>query len=103
MGLFTKKGDKIYSLKEALKLLKMPQYKDYTTVPVEDGFKLVCEVESAKNNDDIEVDGFKQRRGNFVNQISGQGTYCSISTVPNYNNYQSAKRYRSNIYKSLER
>ena len=101
MGLFSKKENKVYSLEQALKLLKMPQYSKYTTVPVGDGFKLVHEKEVVSYSESIETTGFKQRRGNFVNELSGQGIYSNINTEVNYNNYQSARRYQN--YRSLER
>ena len=104
MGLFSKKEDKVYSLKEALKLLKMSKYAKYTTVPMGNGYKIVPETEVIVHNSDaIETNRFKQRRGNFVSQVSGQGTYGSISTAPNYNNYQSARNYQNQNYRNLGR
>lgn len=103
MGLFSKKEDRVYSLEEALKLLKMPQYAKYTTVPMGHGFKIVPEKEVVIHSDAIETNGFKQRRGIFVSQVSEQGKYGSISIVPNYNNYQSARRYQNQSYRNLER
>ena len=103
MGFFNRKDNKVYSLEQALKLLKTPQYAQYTTVPVGDGFKLVPEKEVDIYNDEIETNGFKQRRGNFVSQVSGEGRYSNISTVPNYNNYQSARSYQKQSYRSLGR
>ena len=44
MGFFNKK-DKVYPLKEAMKLLGTKKYEGYTTVPVGDGFKLVTQAE----------------------------------------------------------
>ena len=101
MGFFSRKENKVYSLEQALKLLKTPQYAKYTTVPVGDGFKLVPEKEVCTYSDEMPINGFKQRRGNFVSQVSEQGKYGSISTEQNYNNYQSARRYQN--YRSLER
>lgn len=103
MGFFSRKENKVYSLEQALKLLKMPQYAKYTTVPVGDGFKLVPEKEVDIYNDEIETNGFKQRRENLVSQLSGEGRYSNISTVPNYNNYQSARSYQKQSYRSLGR
>lgn len=99
MGLFGKKENKVYSLEQALKLLKMPQYEKYTTVPVGNGFKIVPEEKIAVHSEN----GFKQRRGHFVSQVSGQGRYGSINTVPNYNNYQSARMYQNPSYRNLGR
>ena len=103
MGIFSKKTDRVYPLKKALELLQTTQYQNYTTVPVGDGFKLVPEKEVISHSDSIGTSGFKQRRGNFVNELSRQGRYGNISTVPNYNNYQSARSYQKQSYRSLER
>lgn len=102
MGLFSKKEDRVYSLEEALKLLKMPKYAKYTTVPIRNGFKIVPEKEVIVYSDAIETNEFKQRRGIFVSQVSEQGKYSSFSTVPKYNNYQSARRYQKQSYRNLE-
>lgn len=96
MGLFNRKEKKIYSLEEALKLLKMPKYENYTTVPMGDGYKIVPEQEVVTNIDEEKANVFQKRRGNFLREMSGQGTYSNLSTtVPSYNNYQSAKRYQN--------
>lgn len=80
----------------------MPKYAKHTTIPVVDGFKLVLEKEISTYSEEQET-SVKQRRGKFLNQISGQGTYGNISTAQNYNNYQSARRYQNQNYESLER
>ena len=51
MGLFDRK-DKLYSLEEALGLLKRSKYKNHTTIPVGNQFKLVLE-EDIKNQEEI--------------------------------------------------
>lgn len=93
MGLFNRKENRVYSLEQALKLLKTPQYAKYTTIPVGNGFKLVLEKEIITDSDELESKGFKQRRIKFLDQISGQGT--DNNPVPDYNNYQSARRYQN--------
>ena len=103
MGFFNRKYNRVYSLEQALRLLKMPQYAQYTTVPVGEGFKLVPQKESSTYSYEIDKNEFKQKRENFVDKLSGQGTYSSISTVQNYNNYQSARSYRNQSYRSLGR
>ena len=104
MGFFSRnKENRVYSLEQALRLLKMPQYAKYTTVPVGDGFKIVPETEVIVHNDAIETNGFKERRGKFLNQVSEQGTYRNVSTEPNYNNYQSTRGYQKQSFKNTER
>ena len=103
MGFFSKKKNRVYSLEQALKLLKTPQYAKYTTVPVGDGFKIVPETEVIVHNDAIETNGFKERRGKFLNQVSKQGIYRNVSTVPNYNNYQTTRGYQKRSSRNLER
>ena len=54
MGLFNRKENRVYSLEQALKLLKTPQYAKYTTIPVGNGFKLVLEKEIITDSDELE-------------------------------------------------
>ena len=41
MALFNKKKDKVYSLGEAMRLLQTKKYENYTTIPEDDGYRLV--------------------------------------------------------------
>ena len=94
MGFFNKK-DKVYPLKEAMKLLGTKKYEGYTTVPVGDGFKLVTQAEG-----DEHIESYrKQKRGQFLEEISGNGAYRTTSRQ--YNNCSSAKSYQKQqgIYK----
>ena len=102
MGIFTKK-DKIYPLTKAMELLKMKKYEHYTTLPVGNGFKLVPQEEANKHIGEYKK-GITNRldaRNSFTQQISGNGIYRKQKPVniikqneyPNYNNWQSAKRY----------
>ena len=94
MGFFNKK-DKVYPLKEAMKLLWTKKYEGYTTVPVGDGFKLVTQAEG-----DEHIESYrKQKRGQFLEEISGNGAYRTTSRQ--YNNWSSAKSYQKQqgIYK----
>ena len=94
MGFFKKK-DKVYPLKEAMKLLGTKKYEGYTTVPVGDGFKLVTQAEG-----DEHIESYrKQKRGQFLEEISGNG--ASRTTSRQYNNCSSAKSYQKQqgIYK----
>lgn len=94
MGFFNKK-DKVYPLKEAMKLLGTKKYEGYTTVPVGDGFKLVTQAEG-----DEHIESYrKQKRGQFLEEISGNGAYRTTSRQ--YNNWSSAKSYQKQqgIYK----
>ena len=94
MGFFNK-NDKVYPLKEAMKLLGTKKYEGYTTVPVGDGFKLVTQAEG-----DEHIESYrKQKRGQFLEEISGNGAYRTTSRQ--YNNWSSAKSYQKQqgIYK----
>ena len=94
MGFFNKK-DKVYPLKEAMKLLGTKKYEGYTTVPVGDGFKLVTQAEG-----DEHIESYrKQKRGQLLEEISGNGAYRTTSRQ--YNNWSSAKSYQKQqgIYK----
>lgn len=101
MGFFRKKDNKVYSLEQALKILKMPQYEKYTTVPVGNGFKLVPETEAMICSNNGKRNKFKNKRDSFIKQLSEQ--YDNVNTVPNYNNYQTARRYQNQSYRNLER
>ena len=94
MGFFKKK-DKVYSLQEAMKLLGTKKYEGHTTVPVGDGFKLVSQAEGDKHIESYR----KQKRGQFLEEISGNGAYRTTSRQ--YNNWSSAKSYQKQqgIYK----
>ena len=94
MGFFNKR-DKVYSLQEAMRLLGTKKYEGYTTVPVGDGFKLVTQAEG-----DEHIESYrKQKRGQFLEEISGNGAYRTTSRQ--YNNWSSAKSYQKQqgIYK----
>lgn len=113
MGFFNK-SNKVYSLGEAMKLLKMPKYYGYTTVPEGDGFKLVTQAEYDKiiaEQKRVEAGNAfrqqifdneiyrKQERNAFREQISGNGIYRRMQArnndnkYPKYNDWQSAKGY----------
>lgn len=97
MGIFNKnkKEDKVYSLREAMNLLKKAKYDHYTTIPEGDGYRLVPigqEVQYVENGTNC-----IQRRSSFLDRISDNGSYRNNKKVQNtYNNYQSAKRYKGN-------
>lgn len=95
MGFFNKR-DKVYSLQEAMRLLGTKKYEGYTTVPVGDGFKLVTQEEGDKHIESYR----KQKRGQFLEEISGNGAYRT-TTSRQYNNWRSAKSYQKQqgIYK----
>ena len=78
-----------------MKLLGTKKYEGYTTVPVGDGFKLVTQAEG-----DEHIESYrKQKRGQFLEEISGNGAYRTTSRQ--YNNWSSAKSYQKQqgIYK----
>ncbi len=96
MGIFNKnkKEDKVYSLREAMNLLKKAKYDHYTTIPEGDGYRLVPigqEVQYVENGTNC-----IQRRSSFLDRISDNGKYRRNERPKTYNNYQSAKRYRGN-------
>lgn len=91
MGLFNRKN-KVYSLQEAMKLLKTGKYENYTTMPVGNGYKLVPEKEVSRHIESLKIQGNTQtRREKFLNGMSGNGVY---NVKPNYNNWQAAKHYQ---------
>ena len=67
MGIFSikKKDDKIYSLKDAIKLLQTSKYQNYTTIPVGDGYKLVPMHPLVIKQEEISF--INTKRNNFLN------------------------------------
>ena len=97
MGIFSikKKEDKIYSLKDAIKLLQTNKYRNYTTIPVGEGYRLVPMQQPTKIVQDQEKNNFtKARRHNFLNRMTEGVDNQEFNKVPNYNDYQESKGYR---------
>ena len=101
MGIFVRKSrvnpDKIYSMAEALKILKNPQYVDYTSVEVGQGmYRIVLIEESRKLQDNLRTE--QSQRSNFISRMNGDGAYTNISShsYPKKNNYQNARGYTKN-------
>ena len=96
MGFFNKKNkfnsDKVYSMEEALKILKKKEFEDYTSLEVGTGRYRIVTIEESRNL----AEQVRRKNNGFFERIVGGGTYKGISVTPNYNNYQSAKRYREN-------
>ena len=94
MGIFSikKKDDKIYSLKDAMKLLQTSKYQNYTTIPVGDGYKLVPMHPLVIKQEEISF--INTKRNNFLNRMTKGVESQEVNKVPNYNNYQAAKGYR---------
>ena len=97
MGIFSiqKKEDKIYSLKDAMKLLQTSKYQNYTTIPVGEGYRLVpmqqlAQVVQKQGNSNFT----KKKRNNFLNRMTEGVKTQGFTKVPNYNNYQESKGYR---------
>ena len=108
MGLFNRKN-KVYSLEKALELLKEDAYKNYTTIPVGDKFKLVPEQDrkyqdkfykiemEAKNSTNKREEFLKRQRDNVhidyskINTEYGQGYWQN-------NNYKGKNR-NTEIYR----
>ena len=94
MGIFNinKKEDKIYSLKDAMKLLQTSKYQNYTTIPVGDGYKLVPMHPLVIKQEEISF--INTKRNNFLNRMTEGVKTQGFTKVPNYNNYQESKGYR---------
>ena len=92
-----KKERKIYSLSEAIKLLQTSKYKNYTTIPVGNGYQLVPmerKIQVAECQE--KSSSIKAKRCDFLNRMTKKVNKEEFIIVPNYNNYQSAKRYNPN-------
>lgn len=97
MGIFNinKKEDKIYSLKDAMKLLQTSKYQNYTTIPVGEGYRLVPMQQLAQVVQEQEEISFTNtKRKSFLNRMTEGVETQGFTKVPNYNNYQAAKGYR---------
>lgn len=97
MGIFSikKKKDKIYSLKDAMKLLQTSKYQNYTTIPVGEGYRLVPMQQPTQSLQEHEEISFaKVKRHNFLNRMTENINSQKFTKVPNYNNYQEVKGYR---------
>ena len=94
MGIFNinKKEDKIYSLKDAMKLLQTSKYQNYTTIPVGDGYKLVPMHPLVIKQEEISF--INTKRNNFLNRMTKGVESQEVNKVPNYNNYQASKGYK---------
>lgn len=94
MGIFSikKKDDKIYSLKDAIKLLQTSKYQNYTTIPVGDGYKLVPMHPLVIKQEEISF--INTKRNNFLNRMTKGVESQEVNKVPNYNNYQASKGYK---------
>ena len=94
MGIFSinKKEDKIYSLKDAIKLLQTSKYQNYTTIPVGDGYKLVPMHPLVIKQEEISF--INTKRNNFLNRMTKGVESQEVNKVPNYNNYQASKGYK---------
>lgn len=96
MGFFNNKNkfntDKVYSMAEALKMLSKEEFKNYTSLEVGTGRYRIVTIEESRN---LEKQ-IRSKNCGFAERIAGGGAYKGISVTPNYNNYQSAKRYREN-------
>ena len=81
MGFLNKKPrkNKIYSLKEAMDLVS--KYPNYTTVEIPGGFRVVEENAVREH-----INGYKERRNMFLQEMSGNGKYKNIGNNLNGNN-----------------
>ncbi len=81
MGFFNKKPNKkkVYSLKEAMDLVR--RHPNYTTVEIPGGFKVVEEKAVREH-----IDGYKERRNMFLQEMNGNRAYKNIGNNLNGNN-----------------
>lgn len=96
MGFFNRKKDRVYSLSEAMKLLQTKKYENYTTIPEENGYRLVPMQEQIVYSETEGISYGKEKRNRFVSRLAEQVDYNETNKLPNYNNYQSAKNYKAN-------
>ena len=97
MGIFSikKKKDKIYSLKDAMKLLQTSKYQNYTTIPVGEGYRLVPMQQLVQGmQEQGKISYINTKRNSFLNRITKGVESQKVTKVPNYNNYQEVKGYR---------
>lgn len=90
MGLFSNKPKKMYTLGEAKRILGQEKYRGYTTVPVETENGILYQIEReaivAEKARKERLEGTRNTqdrskttgRENFVNQLSGNGTYYNL-------------------------
>ena len=95
MGIFNRKKDRVYSLSEAMKLLQTKKYENYTTIPEDNGYRLVPMQQLAQVvQGQEEMDLTNTKRNNFLNRMTKGVETQEFTKVPNYNNYQESKGYR---------
>ena len=97
MGIFNinKKEDKIYSLKDAMKLLQTSKYQNYTTIPVGEGYRLVPMQQLVQGmQEQGKISYINTKRNSFLNRMTKGVDSQVVTQVPNYNNYQEVKGYR---------
>lgn len=100
MGLFNRKKfntNKLFNTKEMLEILSKKEYQNYTAESVETTrgtkYKLITIDESRRKEEELRG---RIRKNGFIDRITGVGEYKNINTMPKYNNYQNAKRYKEN-------
>ena len=97
MGIFStkKRENKIYSLKEAMKLLQTNKYQNYTTIPEGEGYRLVPMQQLVQGmQEQGKISYINTKRNSFLNRMTKGVDSQVVTQVPNYNNYQAAKGYR---------
>ena len=102
MGLFSRKKvntNKIYTMSEALVILKQPGMEEYTSVDVGAGKYKIITIEQSRELQKRELE-IHATRNAFSQRINGQGAYSNIQPLKNYNNYQSAKHYQSKKFET---
>ena len=89
MGFFSKKPsqNKIYEFEKAMKIIA--ENPEYNAIAVEGGYKVVHDVVANEK-----ISRIKQKRKDFINDISGNGAYNNMKGKSS-NNYYGPPRYNS--------
>ena len=97
MGIFStkKRENKIYSLKEAMKLLQTNKYQNYTTIPEGEGYRLVPMQQLVQVVQEQEENiTSKTGRHSFLDRMKKGVVTHEYSKAPDQYGYQTAKEYR---------
>jgi len=97
LGIFStkKRENKIYSLKEAMKLLQTNKYQNYTTIPEGEGYRLVPMQQLVQVVQEQEENTtYKTGRHGFLYRMKKGVVTHEYSKAPDQYGYQTAKEYR---------
>lgn len=96
MGIFSRGKNKIYSLSDAMKMLKTERFANYTAIPVNEEntmYRLIPEENALKQAREVRKmeNRYANQKEQFSSRITGNGSYKDIG-LPNYNDYQSKSK-----------